>query len=285
MPVTKHKAAAEAVDPQVDAFYPLAGLQKAIRFWWLVALLVIAGGMVGWLAHLSRPPVYEAVGHFTTSLDYVRTGPLTQYEEDSAFEVVGSIISSAEILQQVVDRAAAEGIQTNVVELKKASVLERRVNVWDLRVRSADPRAAERLTNLWVEQGQAALLDSHQHTVQADRLDRYLRSLEACLAKAAASEPAGGQCSSARYAEIQADLQSAGAALYQEQLGSRGLFSGVLIGPAEQAVPPNGPALYNRNQMILAGCLIGFLLGIGLVQWANLERLPAWRFVYRPGRS
>lgn len=272
--------------PQDDHFVPLAALQTAVRFWWFVSLLVIAGGLVGWLAHRVRPPVYEAVAHFSTTLNYVSTGPLTQYEEDTAINLVGDIIySDANVVPRVIERAAAEGIHTNLTELKKATVLERKVNVWDLRVRNTDPHVAERLANIWVEQGQAVLLEGYQHTLRADHWDRYLRSLENCLAKAAASEPASGQCSGSRFAEIQEDIRSAGTELYQERIASLGLFSGITIGPIEQAVVSGSPVLYNRNQLVLAGCFIGLILGIGLVQLGVLERLPAGRFEFRPGRS
>jgi hypothetical protein len=285
LPVSKLEAAGDEMVLQDDHFVPLAVLQTAIHFWWLVSLLATAGGWFGWLAHRTLPPVYEAVAHFSTSIDYVSTGPLTQFEEDTAINVVGNVIYSNNVAQRVIDQAAAEGIPIRMAELKKAAVLERRVNVWDLRVRNTDPQVAVRLANLWAEQGQTALVESYQHALQADRLNRYLQSLESCLAKAAASEPANGQCSSARFSEIEKDMQTAGKAFYQERIASRGLFSGLTIGPVDQAAAADGPVLYGRNQMVLAGCFIGFLLGILLVQTGIPARLPAWRHAVRPGRS
>lgn len=285
MPMSEDKAVVEGVEPAEDSFAPLASLRIALRFWWLVFLLAAAGGCAGWLAARFQPPVYEAVAHFSTSIDYVSTGPLTQFEEDTAINVVGDVILSGRVLKKVIEQAAAEGIQTSVVELKKSAVLERRVNVWDLRVRNIDAHVAERLANLWVEQGQATLLEAYQHSLQADRLNRYLAALESCLAKAAASEPGSGQCSKTRFAEIQQDIQATGKMFSQERLASLGLFSGLLIGPIEQAILVNGPVLYNRNQMVLAGCFIGLLLGTALVQLVIPARLPAGPSGGKPGRS
>jgi hypothetical protein len=247
-------------------FDALAALQAALRYWWFVFLLVIVGGGIGWLVTLARPPLYEAAGRFSANIDYVITGPLTQFEEDTALNGVGDVLYSNDVVQKVVDLAAAEGIHTSLVELKGLAVLERRFNVWDLRVRNTDPRAAEGLTNLWVEQGQAALLEGYQHAIRADHLNRYLVSLESCLSKIASSEPAAGQCSKSQFAQIQAEIQETGKALYQERLASRGLFAGVLIGPVDRSAAPAKVVIYNRNQVILAGCLIGFLLGVILVQ-------------------
>ncbi len=284
MPVTEpeavvKKTVAAAAELPEDGFIPLAALRTAFRFWWFIFLLAAVGGFAGWLAHRAQPPVYEAVGHFSTTIDYVATGPMTQFEEDTAINVVGDVINSVNVVQAVVDQAAAEGIQTSVVDLKKAAVLERRVNVWDLRVRNADPRVAERLANLWVEQGQKVLLEAYQHALQADRWDRYLQSLENCLAKAASSEPGSGQCSKGRFAEIQGDLQSAGSQYAQERIASLGLFSGLVIGPVDRALATPGPVIFQRSQMVLAGCFIGLLLGIGLLQLG----IPGRWMTGRPG--
>lgn len=285
MPISEYQAVAEGVEQVEDSFVPLASLRIALRFWWLVFLLAAAGGGAGWLAARFQPPVYEAVAHFSTSIDYISTGPLTQFEEDTAINVVGDVILSGRVLKPVIEKAAAEGIQTSVVELKKSTVLERRVNVWDLRVRNTDAQAAERLANLWVEQGQATLLEAYRHSLQADRLNRYLESLESCLAKAAASEPGSGQCSKTRFGEIQQDLQATGKMFSQERLASLGLFSGLLIGPIEPVSAAAGPVLYNRNQMVLAGSFIGLLVGIVLVQLVIPARLTAGRPGKKPGRS
>jgi uncharacterized protein involved in exopolysaccharide biosynthesis len=270
LPISKFEAAAdlpvEASIANENGFAPLHALQTTMRFWWFIFLLMLAGGGIAWLIHRIQPSQFEAVARFSANIDYVSTGPLSQYEEDTALNGIGDLIYSNAVIQKVVDRAAAEGIRTSLVELKRAAVLERRFDIWELRVRNADPNLAERLANLWVEQGQAALIEGYQHALQADHINRYLLSLENCLAETAASEPSSAQCSRARFAQIQEDIRQAGKVLSQERLASRGLFSGVMIGPVDQASLPEKPVIYQRNQVILAGCLIGFLLGAGFVQ-------------------
>ncbi len=278
------KPAETSVDSSIaqeDQFAPLGALQTAIHFWWFVFVLLLAGGGVGWLVNRAQPPQYEAVASISVDIDYVSTGPLTQYEEDLALNGVYRVMMSNDILQKVVDRLATEGIQTSVVQLKALAVLERRINVWNLRVRNTDPRMAEQVANVWAGQGYATLLEAYQHALQADRLNHYLLSLENCLSQTAASEPSSAQCSQARYAQIQADLREAGTALYNERLASRGLFAGLTIGPFDRAALPDSPVLYNRNQVILAGCLIGFLLAVVFVQ----AGIPSRWLTKRRGRS
>jgi uncharacterized protein involved in exopolysaccharide biosynthesis len=265
LPVSRFEAAASTVNEE-NAFSPLGALVKAIRFWWVVFLMMAAGGLVGWLVSQSQPPVYEAVGQFSASIDLIGTGPLTQYEEDVALNAISDLIKSPVVTQQVIDQAAAQGIQISMQELKKNSVVERKFSIFELRVRSGNAQTAERIANLWVERGQAQLLESYRHAIAAEHLLRYLRSLENCLAQAGASEQVNVACSQPRLGEIQEEILQAGEALYQERLASNGLFSGLTIGPANGASVSGQAVLYDRNQMVLMGGLIGLVLGAVLVQ-------------------
>jgi uncharacterized protein involved in exopolysaccharide biosynthesis len=249
-------------------------LGATFRFWWVIVVLSVAGGLLGLLFHRLNPPVYEAAGRFSASIDLVLTGPLTQLEEDIALNAVGDLITSRPVLDSVVEQAGAEGIRLTRAELRRMATVERRVNAWDLRIRHTDPLMAGQVANIWIEQGQAALLESSQHALQAASLSRYLRTLEDCLAVAAASEPSHALCSRQRFRDIQADLQQAGEALSIERKASGSLFYGLTIGPPEAAVTSEKPVRFGQNRLVLAGAVLGLLLGIGFVQ----SGLPArWR--------
>lgn len=254
------------------AFAPLTALYRAMRFWWLIAALAVAGGLAGWLLHLTRPPVYEAAAQFSASIDYVNTGPLTQFEEDTALNAIGDLLTQAATVQAVAQKAQAEGIAIQPGALASSLTFERRVNVWLVRVRATNPHTADRLAAIYAGEGRALLLQSYQHSLAADRLDRYMRALEDCLSQSAASETANVACSRPHFADIQADLQKAGAAYDQERLAGGDLSSGLLIGPSGVAYPAGKPVLFTLNQMVLAGGLIGLLVGIWLVQWNILDR-------------
>jgi uncharacterized protein involved in exopolysaccharide biosynthesis len=251
---------------------PLEALQNAFRFWWFLFCLAVAGGLAGMVIHGLRPPVYEAVARFSASIDFVSTGPLTQLEEDIAIDSISDLAFSSAVMERVAEKARAQGIATSAAELKKSALFERRVNVWDLRLRSTDPQRAEQLANIWVDEGQAALLDSYQHALEAERLNRVLRGLESCLERAAASEPSSAQCSRYRFADIQADLQEAGQAYARERIASGGLSAGLRIGPVDHAVLPTQPVILGRSQLVLAGCLLGFLSGFVMLQFGIPRR-------------
>lgn len=276
MPASKMDASPAAAD--VDArpiqddseprlsFAPLIGLENTFRFWWFVFALMIIGGMVGWLIHRSRPPVYEAVAQVSATIDYVGTGPMTQFEEDIALNNVGDILYSNLVVQRVVDQAAAQGIKTNISELKDTATLERRVNSWVIRVRDTSPKEAELLANFWIDEGQAQLQESSQHAKRSQQLDKSMLVLEQCLAQSVEVEPTSGQCGNFRFSEIQSDLATTGAAYTQEIQGSLGLSPAIILGPFNRATTPTHPVLLSLGQLVLAGAMLGLLAGVWLVQ-------------------
>jgi len=110
------------------------------------------------------------------------------------------------------------------------------------------------------------LLESYQHAIEVEQLSRYLKTLENCLAQAGTGDLVNVMCSQSRFVDIQEDLDQASKALYQERLASHGIFSGLTIGPVDRAVVSSKPVIFDRNQMVLGGSLIGFFLGAWLVQ-------------------
>jgi hypothetical protein len=143
-----------------------------------------------------------------------------------------------------------------------------------LRVQHSDITLAEQVANIWVEVGWATLNEAYQHAVQAERLDRYLRGLETCLEKAVVTEPTQVVCGTLRFDEVQRSLAEAGRALAIERTASQGLFAGLRLGAVEAPVVSPHPVRYGLGQVVLAGSLIGLLLGIVLLTASPLKRWP-----------
>lgn len=277
MPALRKKTAAVPAQPTIsaadeDSYVPLTALYAVIRYWWVLFLLILAGGLAGFLFHSLRPPVYEAVARFPASIDFVSAGPLTEREEDIALNAVGDLLYSKITLDKVAEKAAASGIQISALELKQSSVLERRINVWVLRVRGTDPQKAEQLARIWSEQGYADLQEGYKNALKAAQILRTMRSLESCLEQSVASESSGAQCSPARFAEIQADLRDAGEAYAKAKMASWSLSPTLVLGPLDPAVLSPRPVIFERNSLVLAGCMLGLLAGIWLAQSGLLER-------------
>jgi uncharacterized protein involved in exopolysaccharide biosynthesis len=85
----------------MDDFVPSEVIKRAIRLWWLLALLMIAGGVAGVLASRLQKPVYESQASITTSIDFAYAGRLSDDEEDYLISSVGDVIDSSDVLESV----------------------------------------------------------------------------------------------------------------------------------------------------------------------------------------
>jgi hypothetical protein len=249
-----------------DPFIPLVVLENAIRYWWFVALLIVVGGLGGWFVYSFTPPLYEATAQFSIAIDFVSTGPLTQYEEDLAINTAGNIFISTEVLQRVVEQAGKESMQINLPDLKKQIFIERKFSVWNLRVRDPDPKNAERLALIWMNQGESILRQSYQHAIEAYRLERYLQSQESCIEKFAANGPSYVPCDSAHFADIQKNIHEASVALFTERQAGRGLFAGLTLGPFNPPEVSQKPLSTGLNQYVFLGGLLGLLVSISFIE-------------------
>jgi hypothetical protein len=247
-------------------------LRNAFRFWVFLFLTGLIGGLLGLLVHAVRPPVYEALVRFPAGIDYVSTGPLREADVDIALNSIGSLLVSNAVLERVSQQGTDEGIAVTTAELKRAVVAERRMSDWELRLRGTDPDRVERLALIWAAQGEAALVEGYHHALEADRLDRVMRALETCLGQAVVAEPAPVPCAPARLADIQADLQAAGEAYRQEKAASRGLSSALTHSPPDTTRISPRAVILGRAAVVLAGALLGFLVGLALVELNFLER-------------
>ncbi|MEA4906566.1 MAG: hypothetical protein GYA17_21345 [Chloroflexi bacterium] len=246
-------------------FIPVELLERMLRSWWLVALCMIAGGGIGWGIHQAQPPVYETAAVISTSIDFGRTGLLSDVEQDNAIGVLGDLIGSTQTLQEVAAAAGQAGIPLDLAQLEVMTSLERQNYLYLLRVRSDDPQAAAEVANLWVEQAVRDLTTAYDHAVRADGLLRYMDALQSCLEHMAAAGPVEAQCSRTGLAEILADLDATGRQATAEKLAARGLHPAVTFSLAQTAGVPAQPVLYSRGQMVLAGALVGLLVSLVLV--------------------
>jgi hypothetical protein len=241
----------------------------ALRRWWVIAAAVLLGGLVGWSFHALRPTVYEARFEVLLNLDQVSSGELERFEEDIAFDAAGVILGGPQTVEQAAAAAVEAGIPVTPAELAEMSSVERRRSTWMVRVRDTDPQRAKRLAEIWLETGYAELQDAYGHAQQAERLQRSLNSLENCLARTANSTPAEGLCGLGSLAALQLELEHGGILLIEEQLAARGLPGFIMVGAAERAVVPPRAVANQRGFLVMAGALIGLVLGI----WASQVRV------------
>ena len=242
-----------------------------LTHWWVVAVAAILGGLVGLGIFALKEPAYEAQVTTTMGIDFARTGYMEQYDKDLALGIAAGIIYSADVMQQVVDEALANNIVASFETLKHDSTMERKSFVWILRVRHGNPEQAAFLANRWIDLGIAALDSAAQHAITADGLQEYMQSLERCLEQVAVNAVVP-TCPYDTLAELQTNLVVTENEFIVERQAARNLFPQLTYEVSQRATTPQSPVTYGRNNLVLAGLLIGLLAGIAVVTSGLPER-------------
>ena len=144
-------------------FTPLDEFSRLFHYWWLIALCMLLGGVAAFLFHKVNPPLYEATATIMATIDQenfpfqnVRED-LIQYNEDMALSVVEIVLQSPDVKQSLFSAAQSQSISLDSASLAKASTLERKQAIWEIRFRDSDPAIAQNIVDLWTEIGYQAM--------------------------------------------------------------------------------------------------------------------------------
>jgi len=146
--------------------------------------LCSGGGLFGWGFSRLNAPRYDAQALLVISIDYQQAPELVQktddhYTEDLIIGAANAVVISTYVLDQVNIGLQAQGISLDGNNIPQPGLGRKRSQFW-LRVRDRDPQMAATVANLWAEKAYAALLDFHQHAVNAKVLREYLAALSTC---------------------------------------------------------------------------------------------------------
>ena len=256
-----------------DDFSPRSALENLYRYWWLVVLLTLWGGLVGWGIHRSRPPVYDAQVVLFATIDFSQfpeTAELTLGEQDEIMWGAATVLLSTQVAEQVAAQAQGLGIPVTTADLYNQATLERKQANWILTLRDSDAETAAVLANLWGTQGLAALEAAREQALNAQAVQQYLDSLQICLAGALPADQLPAACEGRSEDELFQEITETSDQLTKIYQGSQGLFPALLFELSQEASSPDVPTRYQQSSLIFAGALIGFLLGA----WAVNTRLP-----------
>lgn len=232
-------------------------LQIFTGSWKILVIGVLLGGVAGLAVSALLQPVYEAVTVYDFSIDFARTGLLTDIEEDQAMEVAGDIIKSSAVLENTVKAAGENGLEITSVEAGSVFRAERRFNQWLLKVHWKDPSDTVKLANLWGESARTALKNSEMAALNADSLQRHILSLETCLQFSTSGLPAQPLCQVSNRKDLQLELQNSGKDLLDWRSKSNGYFAGLNYSWSQEPQIPSGPIQQSRGGLTLAGGLAG----------------------------
>ena len=155
-----------------NEFSPYKYFTHLLSLWWMVALITLIGGALGFAFFHLHPAEYEATATYLVSIDLnhfpfqgVRED-LIQYNEDMAVNTTQDALLSNPVLSDVLDQLKTQGISLTIADLLQNYTIERKLEVWELRVRSHVPRDAQTIVNTWAQIGYQAMV-SWQSTGKA----------------------------------------------------------------------------------------------------------------------
>lgn len=256
-----------------EDFIPRSFFLRTLRAWWMVVVLMLLGGLIGFLIHQNTPSVYESQASIAFAFDLARTGAMQVSEEDIAMGAAGTILYTAPVPDQVIADARAKNIRLESYPQWSKISLERKNYLWVLRIRFTNPQDAAALTNIWIERAYASLAEAGKHAEQAESLRRSLEGMESCMQQMAVTEPAAAQCAWSSLPDLQREMKSLSDRHQQEKAAARSLIPALNFSLAEKAQVNPQPVIYDRNTLVLAGALIGLLAAIGLVASGLVDRL------------
>ena len=255
-----------------NSFIPKQIFQKFLRYWFYLPIASVLGGVVGLILHGFIPPIFEAQAKFLITIDYTRTGYLSDIQEDQAMRGVGSLIGSDFILQKTIDHANQVNEVITLAEIKEKSKLERGEFEWYIRIRDENPVRASKLVNLWADQAIQVLDEASLHALKAEVLFNYLDSMELCLQRVTLGVDCIPSCEFKDSNQILGEIKKVGQEAYQEKEASRGLMPALSVDLVQRSAPPTKPVVFAKNTFVLAGAIIGWILMLVLLSILNPNR-------------
>jgi hypothetical protein len=136
-------------------FSPKDQILKLLHYWWIVAVTMIVGGLLGYAIHHLRPPVYQAKASLYTFIDFLKITDvqLTPYDEDVTINTVQAVMLSNGVVGEVLTKANKRGISLDYDTFIHQMSIYRKLADYDLFFRDHDPLVAQQIVNDWAEIG------------------------------------------------------------------------------------------------------------------------------------
>lgn len=257
----------------VEDISPRDSLEHVLRYWWVIALAMILGGLLGWVISRFSPPVYEARAEYRVTLDddtLLAELHETKPEAELTYDIrapylapVALAFYSPAVRSAVEGQARSQGLDFPVDGFINGQlILDQRRSDWTVIVRHEDGETAAKLANLWIAIADGQLQMAHAQAALAESLKLQMSLISQCFLSVDLVE--GNQCAGTSFsdpAEMQAQYQELDRQYQDAFSASEGVSMLVRFEPGAVAIPPIRPVYYNTGWLILAGCLLGLILG------------------------
>lgn len=240
-------------------FSPQLFIKDFLDKWWFASLVMILGGLIGLLISTTQPPIYESQADFSITIDYTRTGFLSDIDQDQAMLGVGNLMRSDQVLINSVEKANKIGYSLTLEKIKEKTSIEREGFTWSLRVRDKSPETAAELVNIWADEANIVYQSAALHALRAEQYFLYLDSLVNCFQRSTIFPGDTGACKLPNLVNISEEIQQTGNLAYQEKQASLGLMPAISAQLVEKGRILQTPIRFHRNTFVMSGVFVGFL--------------------------
>jgi len=241
---------------------PLDILQLITKRWWITALSMVMGGFCALLLTRFIPPEYETSASFSVTIDYTRTGALSDVQEDQAMRGIGYVITSDEVIEDVVDEIKSHQSDYSRIKFEKDSTLDREEFRWTLRYRSSDPVLAEKVAIIWAETSNFIIREGLIHAQIVDSAIEVLWGLEDCLERSTGQFGTVDLCGLRDSQDLVNEIAQLSQLIHEEKTQARGLFAPLAVQMVRQPRYPDSPVRHQKNLSTASGIVAGLILSI-----------------------
>ena len=241
---------------------PLDILQSITKRWWVTAICMVMGGFCALLLTRFIRPVYEASASFSVTIDYTRTGVLSDVQEDQAMRGIGYVITSDEVIESVIEEVKLQQSDYSRIQFEKESTLDREEFRWTLRYRSSDPVLAEKVAIIWADTSNSIIQEGLIHAQIVDSVTEVLWGLEDCLKRSTGQFGIADLCGFYGLQDLVNEIVQLSQLIHEEKTQTRGLFAPLTVHMVQQPRHPDSPVQHQKNLLTTAGILAGLILSI-----------------------
>lgn len=252
-------------------FEPMVLKKGFLKYWWIIMMSVLVGGLLALLISFSLPPIYETSFKIVTDVRIKQNDAITEIMLDAAINHVGDLAFNPYIVERVISALNNQEIILKFDEFLDIASVERRLNTTYLKVQNRDPQTAELIADTWGLVLYEMLEDGYKKAIVAEGLNEYQESLANCLENSTETQ-CGTYCGLSRD-ELEGEITRVGGLVAQNRNESLGLYPELTIAEYQEADYPEKPFIYGQRSLIVAGAGIGLLIGVLFIElWLPRRR-------------
>jgi hypothetical protein len=247
-------------------------LHRLIQRWWLALAVGVVGAAIGLCLSTFIPARYEAIAVITISIDYGRTEELDLVVEDRVLDRVWVLFTSLETLEETQSQLQREhggdDAWKDLPALEEHIRLDGYFSRWYFIGVDPDPVRAAWIANAWRDVSFSRLEEAMDHAWTAQAIQGVKFDVTCVEANQGQPVEAIWQCYTFGPDVTQDQING----LRSEIDASHGILPVLSYEIGESATPPGMPVQWQRGVLVLAGGMLGLIIGVAFALASNRSK-------------